>query len=60
MCELTKDALEADSKPVAPLTPQEYMRRIEIHLGMIDAMVADTRALVQKYKQEQASCPSSN
>jgi len=30
MCELTAAALAADSKPVAPMTPQEYIRRIEI------------------------------
>ena len=59
MCELTAAALAADSKPVAPLTPQEYIRRIEIHLGMIDAMVADTRALIETYKREQPPCQSS-
>lgn len=58
MCELTAQALEADSEPVAPLTPHEYLRRIEIHLGMIDAMVADTRALIEDYRKEQQSCPS--
>jgi len=58
MCELTAAALAADSKPVAPLTPQEYIRRIEIQLGMIEAMVADSRALIEQFKQEHPSCQS--
>jgi len=49
---MTREALDADSKPVAPLTPQEYIRRIEIQLGMIDAMVAETRAEIERYKRE--------
>jgi hypothetical protein len=58
MCELTAAALDADSKPVAPLTPQEYIRRIEIQLEMIDAMVAETRAEIERYKREHPSCQS--
>ena len=58
MCELTSQAFEADSKPVAPLTPHEYIRRIEIQLGMLDAMVADTRALIENFKREHPSCQS--
>lgn len=55
MCELTTQALEADSKPVAPLPEHEYIRLIEVHLGMIDNMLAETRALIRKYQQEHKS-----
>jgi len=52
MCELIAAALDADSKPVALLTPAEHIRRIEIQLEMIDAMVAETRAEIERYKRE--------
>lgn len=62
MCELTKEMLEADSKPlppIAPKTPWECIRAIETQLGMIEAMLIDTRALVAKFKQEYPECQSS-
>ena len=52
MCELIAAALDADSKPVALLTPAEHIQRIEIQLEMIDAMVAETRAEIERYKRE--------
>jgi len=58
MCELTREALDADSKPIALLTPAEHIRRIEIQLEMIDAMVAETRAEIERYKREHPSCQS--
>jgi hypothetical protein len=58
MCELTREALDADSKPIALLTPAEHIQRIEIQLEMIDAMVAETRAEIERYKREHPSCQS--
>lgn len=55
MRELTAQAFEADNKPVAPLTAQEYVQRIEIQLGMIEAMIVDTREIIHRFKQEHQS-----
>lgn len=56
MRELTAQAFEADNKPVAPLTAQEYVQRIEIQLGMIEAMIVDTREIIHRFKQEHSKC----
>jgi len=44
--------------PSAPKTPWECIRAIETHLGMIDAMVIDARAMVSRFKQEHPECQS--
>lgn len=49
------EQLKAGSKPLpaaAPKTPWECIRAIEMHLGMIDAMLIDARAMVARFKQE--------